>query len=107
MYRSVSDAAVLFVPPSDCDSPIVTITSIVTVPEAAKHGDDAIAIPFLVRLILEVMNVWMALQDPVLLFYVCSFVFAWLGIFISPFFYSFHLLELVNRSPTLQVRCDF
>jgi hypothetical protein len=43
----------------------------------------------------------MAFEDSSLRFYALYVTFTWLGNFVSPFFFCFHLLDIVNRSPTL------
>ena len=42
------------------------------------------------------------LTDPKLLFYICAFVAAVLGLMHSPLFYCFHLLDMANKSVDLQ-----
>jgi hypothetical protein len=60
-------------------------------------------LPVHVELVLAVMNIKVLLSDGTLLYYLLYVLFTWLGNFVSEFFFCFHLLDIVHRSPTLQV----
>jgi hypothetical protein len=71
-------------------------------PEHVESGEEEVKLPLYIRMVLVILNVYMALSDKTLRFYILYVVFTWLGNFVSVFFFSFHLLDIVNRSPTLQ-----
>ena len=66
-----------------------------------SSGDDT-PIPLHLRVVLFVLNVFMGLTNATVMFNLLYLVMSWLGVFISPFFFCFHLLDIINRSPTLQ-----
>ena len=71
------------------------------VEQGAKQGI-SVRLPLYIRLLVAVKDVWLACKDSTLRFYVLYVTFTWLGNFVSPFCFCFHLLDIVNRSPTLQ-----
>jgi hypothetical protein len=81
---------------------------VVAVPEKLEEEDaveddgPVIHVPLPLNLMLWCMELYSLLLEPSMLFHVLHFVFACLGIW-RPFFFCYHLLEIVYRSPTLQV----
>lgn len=65
-------------------------------------GGTSVKLPWFIRLPVMTRDAWMAFADSTLRFYALYVTFTWLGNFVSPFFFSFHLMDIVNRSPTLK-----
>jgi hypothetical protein len=70
--------------------------------DAVEDDGPVIHVPLPLNLMLWCMELYSLLLEPSMLFHVLHFVFACLGIW-RPFFFCYHLLEIVYRSPTLQV----
>lgn len=81
-------------------------TRLVELQEGSDPSDNAFAVdpklPWYIRLPVVTRDAWVAFADPTLRFYVLYVTFTWLGNFVSPFFFSFHLLDIINRSPTVR-----
>jgi hypothetical protein len=60
--------------------------------------------PLYVRAVITVVNGIFMFSDTTILYYTMYVIFTWLGNFASPFFFAYHLLDLVYRSETLRVR---
>ena len=52
----------------------------------------------------RVMKMTLVFADGPTLYALVSVAFALLGLFVSPFFFAFHLADIFHRSQTLQVR---
>jgi hypothetical protein len=73
----------------------------VTATDDARRSD--MAIPLHLRAVLFCSSIVVAFTDSSMLYFCCFVAFSWLGSFVSVFFFGFHLLDIVHRSPTLQV----
>ncbi len=82
---------------------VAQTNSITALQTSSKDADEGLTIPPHVRVALYLMDAWMSVKDSTIRFYLIYIVFTWLGNFVSPFFFCFHLLDIINRSPTLQV----
>lgn len=59
-------------------------------------------LPLPLRALIHTINFYFLMSEPLVLYYCVYVVFTWLGNFLSPFFFAFHLLDLLHRVETLK-----
>lgn len=79
----------------------VTLSSVVT---TLKPNERHVQVrpPRLLSLFIYAVNTLLLASQPVVLYYTAYVVFALLGNLLSPFFFAFHLMDLVHRQETLR-----
>jgi hypothetical protein len=68
--------------------------------QRTQHSD--LPVPVFLRPVILVFNVTFLLREPTVLYYIAYVTVTWLGNFVSPFFFCYHLLDIVYRYETLK-----
>lgn len=70
--------------------------------ESPEQSPKMIPVPWLLRPVVVIMNVAFLLSEPTIVYYIAYVTVTWLGNFVSPFFFCYHLLDIVYRYETLK-----